>query len=227
MSVKRIFIVSIAFIAFSIFVIVGIADAVKTKDKLDFQQVEIKSRNSEIKGLDVDYDKLNQELDNASKDKETNEAEVKKLEEERKKLEEEKARLEKEVSVLQEKKLAKASQTVINTVTATETALAQTESVKTVVTTGSVINCSNPLNAKQFIYCKESTNRPYATNEIGCRGLGQACPGSKLPCGDYDYVCQDNWFTNYMSERYGSWEKAKAFWLARVPINGKDVGHWW
>ena len=71
--------------------------------------------------------------------------------------------------------------------------------------------------AKAYIYQHESGNRTTAVNEIGCRGLGQACPGSKLPCGD-DYACQDTWFTNYMLQRYGSWQNAYAFW----------VGHkWW
>ena len=81
-------------------------------------------------------------------------------------------------------------------------------------------------DAKAFIYHKESGNNPKAINSTGCRGLGQACPGTKLPCGD-DYQCQDEWFTSYMKNRHGSWVKAKQHWLARVPINGKDVGHWW
>ena len=72
--------------------------------------------------------------------------------------------------------------------------------------------------AKAFIYSHESGNRPEAINSIGCRGLGQACPGSKLPCGDHDYACQDAWFTNYMVQRYGTWNNARAFWVAN---------HWW
>jgi hypothetical protein len=103
----------------------------------------------------------------------------------------------------------------------------QTPTPTSPVVEGSPINCVAPATAKEFIYCKESSNNPAAVNHIGCRGLGQACPGSKLPCGDNDYQCQDEWFTNYMLERYGSWEAAQAFWLARVPINGQDVGHWW
>jgi len=71
--------------------------------------------------------------------------------------------------------------------------------------------------AKAFIYEHESGNRTTAVNSIGCRGLGQACPGSKLPCGD-DYACQDAWFTNYMQQRYGSWENAYIFWVNN---------HWW
>jgi hypothetical protein len=68
--------------------------------------------------------------------------------------------------------------------------------------------------AKMFIYMKESGNRPEARNAGGCRGLGQACPGSKLPCSDSDYACQDAWFTNYCISRYGTWVNAKAFWLS-------------
>lgn len=68
-----------------------------------------------------------------------------------------------------------------------------------------------------FIYMHESGNNPAAVNSSGCRGLGQACPGSKLPCGA-DYACQDAFFTNYMLNRYGSWENAKAFWLSH---------NWW
>lgn len=71
--------------------------------------------------------------------------------------------------------------------------------------------------AKAFIYSHESGNNPSAVNSIGCRGLGQACPGTKLPC-DHDYACQDAYFTSYMLGRYGSWNAARAFWLA----NG-----WW
>lgn len=74
---------------------------------------------------------------------------------------------------------------------------------------------SLPANqAKAFIYQHESGNNPAAVNSIGCRGLGQACPGSKLPCSSSDYACQDAWFTNYAMTRYGSWENAYKFWVA-------------
>lgn len=68
-----------------------------------------------------------------------------------------------------------------------------------------------------YIYMHESSCRLDAVNSIGCRGLGQACPGTKLPCGN-DYVCQNNWFTNYANQRYGSWYNAYVFWLSN---------HWW
>lgn len=71
-----------------------------------------------------------------------------------------------------------------------------------------------PADPKAFIYFCESGNNPAAVNAGGCRGLGQACPGSKLPCSATDYDCQDKWFTNYMLSRYGTWENARAFWLS-------------
>lgn len=77
-------------------------------------------------------------------------------------------------------------------------------------------NCGdNPY--KSYIYSHESGCRTTAVNSIGCRGIGQACPGTKLPCGD-DFICQDAWFSNYAVTRYGSWEKAYNFWL---------TNHWW
>jgi len=88
--------------------------------------------------------------------------------------------------------------------------------------------CMNP--AKEFIYRKESGHRLDATNELGCIGLGQDCNKVlHLECPDWrtNYACQDAFWERYMERRYGSWEKAKAHWLARVPINGRDVGNWW
>lgn len=68
-----------------------------------------------------------------------------------------------------------------------------------------------------YIYMHESSCNVNAVNSIGCRGIGQACPGSKLPCGS-DYECQNKWFTNYALTRYGSWKNAYETWL---------IQHWW
>lgn len=79
-----------------------------------------------------------------------------------------------------------------------------------------------------FIYEHESNNNPKSTNSIGCVGLGQDCNGVlKTRCPNLDYTCEDQYFTEYMQKRYVTWQAAKEHWLARVPINGKDVGNWW
>lgn len=79
--------------------------------------------------------------------------------------------------------------------------------------------------AKAFIYEHESGNVPCKINggAIDCNyngdracGIGQALPCQKLTavCNLSDYACQDNWFTEYMRSRYGTWVNAKAFWLS-------------
>lgn len=68
-----------------------------------------------------------------------------------------------------------------------------------------------------YIYGMESGGQvsgrcnPSAVNPGGCRGIGQACPGSKLPCGA-DYACQNRYFNQYAMDRYGSWANAYNFW---------------
>jgi hypothetical protein len=76
-----------------------------------------------------------------------------------------------------------------------------------------IIVASTEAEDKAFIYFKESSNRTDNINPTsGACGLGQALPCSKLPCSFNDYDCQDEWFTEYMQERYGSWARAKAYW---------------
>ena len=70
--------------------------------------------------------------------------------------------------------------------------------------------------AKAFIYQHESGNNPGAINaSSGACGLGQALPCSKMPCSLDDYNCQDQFFTQYMQNRYGSWANAMNFWQSK------------
>ncbi len=77
-------------------------------------------------------------------------------------------------------------------------------------------NCGDNQYAN-FIYMHESGCNLNSVNSIGCRGIGQACPGSKLPCGA-DYACQNAWFTNYAIRTYGSWQGAYNAWISK---------NWW
>lgn len=76
-----------------------------------------------------------------------------------------------------------------------------------------------------YIFSHESCHDPGRLNPTGCAGLGQACPGSKLPCGANDVDCQVRYFHGYAMGRYKSWSAAYAFW------NRTDArpypGHWW
>lgn len=80
-----------------------------------------------------------------------------------------------------------------------------------------VTDCgSDPLMA--YIYTVESGCRTNAVNYLGCIGLGQACPGPKLPCSQNDWNCQNDWFRNYAVQRYGSIYNAYVF---------RTQNNWW
>ena len=96
------------------------------ENKLQLQNVELKSRETKIKALNVRFDKLNTVLDKLKSDKNASDEQVKKLEEQRQQLEKEKQELSQQLQAKLEakSKLAQASQTVVNTVTQTQTASA-------------------------------------------------------------------------------------------------------
>lgn len=82
--------------------------------------------------------------------------------------------------------------------------------------------------AMEDLIQKESSWRHWIRNEIGACGLFQALPCSKMKCPDLENItCQAEWGIDYIKNRYGTPSKALSHWLARVPINGKDVGHWY
>ena len=87
-----------------------------------------------------------------------------------------------------------------------------------VVASGTGSGCGDNQYAN-YIYMHESGCRLDAKNELGCLGIGQACPGSKLlaVCPDLNYSCQNSFFTSYAS-KYGGWSGAYQFWLG---------AHWW
>ena len=105
------------------------------QNKLQLQNVELKSRETKIKALNVRFDKLNTELDKLKSDKNASEEKVKQLEAERQKLESEKNDLNAQLQAKleQKSKLAQASAQVVNTVTNTQTASASSGNQCTLV----------------------------------------------------------------------------------------------
>lgn len=174
---------ALAVILLVAFTIVGISNIRQSNHKVQLQQIELKDNSVKLKNLNDEYNKL---LDSKQIDQQ-------KLQE----LQKQKDELEKQLQA----KLQRQEQERIALENAAK--LASTKAY------AAQANCGSP---KACIYMKESGNNPAAVNSIGCRGLGQACPGDKLPCSSTDYACQDAWFTNYAMQRYGSWENAWSFW---------------
>jgi len=71
------------------------------------------------------------------------------------------------------------------------------------------------LIAADNILKKEAGYRYDAVNEIGCAGMVQACPASKLGCPltEDGILCQTQWFIGYLNRRYGSPTQAWRFHL--------------
>jgi hypothetical protein len=177
------------------FIGLAVTNIKRTNTKLKFEQVEVKSNEAKLIELNIKYDQLLKQKTNTDAEKQEQLKKIQDLENERKRLEGElQAKLNKESADRQ--KLAVAAQNASGSTKANATA-----------------GCNTGNQFKDYIYSHESGCRPEAVNSIGCRGIGQACPGSKLPCGA-DFACQDAYFTNYAMTRYGSWEAAYRFWVA-------------
>lgn len=197
---QRILIV-IALIAFTA---LGIQTFAQRENRIQFQEVQLKSKQTEIKQLQIDYDHLNDKQDEVQQNHQATEQELQQLQKEKDDLLKRQQELEQQLSAKQ------AAQKLAAEKLNSAASLSATASASGVCNTGN--------EYKDFIYNKESSCNPAAVNHIGCRGLGQACPGEKLPCSDDDWNCQDIYFSEYAMNRYGSWEGAYQFWLSH---------HWW
>lgn len=184
----------------------AIYGAIHNQQVIHSKNIQIESKTFKLQKLETEFKQLNADYKAEADKKDADQNKLKEYEDRIQKMEADYKAL--EVSKANEKaekaRLAQASQKIPQAVVPKASASP---------TNG---NCGDN-QYKQYIYMKESGCRTTAVNSIGCRGIGQACPGSKLPCGD-DFACQDAWFSNYAIQRYGSWEKAYAFWLNN---------HWW
>lgn len=181
------------------FAALGIANITKTHNKLKTKDIQLQSKQSDLQLLEIKFNKLNIDL---QKEQGNKTQDQKKIEE----LQKAKDLLQKQLEDAERDLQAKAVKQE-----AEKQKLAQAARITPTV------HAESTNFYKNFIYQHESGNNPASVNSIGCRGLGQACPGTKLPCGA-DYACQDAWFTNYMQQRYGSWANAYTFWVNN---------HWW
>lgn len=215
MSVKRIILVLATIAAMSIFGYIGFADAVKTKDSLEFQKVELNSKQSEIKELNVKYEQLNQDLDKATEQKGENQEEVERLQKEKEQLEQQKRDLEAQLQAKleQKSKLAQASEQIVNTATLTQTAYAESGSGCEWLK-GKLANMgvsSGDIPAAISIAQKESNCRPVAQNPGGACNIFQ-----ELPCGKWGGLSNTDAHLQgaitYANNRYGGWWQAHSFW---------------
>lgn len=180
------------------FIWLGVANISSSHNKLKVRDIQLKSKESDLLQLENKFNLLNKELEQKNLDADK----VKELENQKQQLQQQ---LDKAQSDLQAKAVRQAEEKQ-KLATAAQNASGSTK-------VSAAAGCNTGNQYKDYIYSHESGCRPEAVNSIGCRGIGQACPGTKLPCGA-DFACQDAYFTNYAMARYGSWEAAYRFWVA-------------
>ena len=217
MSVKRIIVVSLASLCLVAFGALVITDAIKTKDKLDFQEVQLKTKSIEIKQLDLEADKLNRELQKAKEDKNTSQEQLEKLNKE-------KEELEKKTKDLENQLQAKLDNAKNNAhVAAAQTSVPSGNCVDWAKQAGITNAIAHELISRENRGCDPCVyNNGTATGGRDCNysggrayGIPQALPGNKMASAGADWrtnpVTQLKWMQSYVYGRYGSWEAAKAF----------------
>ena len=191
------------------------------QNKLQLQNVELKSRETKIKALDLKYNKLNTELDKLKSDKNASEEKVKQLEAERQKLESEKNDISRQLQAKLEQKsrLAQASAQVVNTVTNTKVASAAPagcENLRGIFAANGIAEAD--MSYALAIAQKESTCGVNMVNPNG----GACGYFQELPCGKWGGVANlaghIRGADNYAKTRYGSWAGAWNAWQSK---------HWW
>lgn len=190
MTMKRTSKIIVAFII-SALTIYGLHNIQQNHRKLNLQKIQIQSTELRLKTLQSDYDSAIKQVE-----------EGKLTEQQLKDLQQKLEQLEKEKKDLQNQLQAKANKNRVYAEAPPQT---------------SINGCGDNVYA-HYIYMKESGCRTTALNSLGCYGIGQSCPASKIAHCGADYACQNAWFTDYAVKRYGGWQQAYQFWISH---------HWW
>lgn len=190
----------LAIVTLLIFAGLAIHGVRHNRQEIHRQNIEIESKEFKLNKIEAEFKTLNQQYKEEVEKKDSDQQKLKEYEDRIRQMESDYKALEvsKAAEKAEQQRLAAATP-------------------KLSATASAASGCNTGNRFKDYIYMKESGCNPAAVNSIGCRGIGQACPGSKLPCGA-DFACQDAYFSNYAVQRYGSWESAYNFWLNN---------HWW
>lgn len=201
------------------FIVLGVTNIRQSNQKIEFQQIELKSNEVKLKQLNEKYDQVLQEKTETEQQKTEQHQKIDELEKERQRLEAE-LQAKREKTRLEQEKLAEASRKA----TATPKASASSYS-------GSCADWMAQAGIPQTeattkLILKESGCNPRAVNKSsGACGIPQAYPCSKLPNGvNTDPVTQLRWMDSYVKGRYGSWENALSTWYSRC---GSRQGCWY
>lgn len=175
------------------------------KQKLQFEKIELKSKEAQLIELNQKYDEVLKLQTKTESEKQQQLDKIKQLETDRE-------RLQRELQAKANKYLADSQK--LNTAAQNVSGTVKAEGGKLEWLKASGI-AERDWQYVDYIIQKESSWNPYARNaSSGAGGLPQALPYSKTGCAWGDAVCQLRWANGYAINRYGSWEKAYYFWVS-------------
>lgn len=213
------------------FTAIGLTNLVKVDNKLQFREIELKSKSAKLKELNLEYNQLNNKLDKADN---LSDEQLKELQDEKARLEQKKKEAEAQLQAKAEAKriedeaIAKASEKALNQVTGTQTAYASSGGTKEQWMAQAGIPQSE-WQYVDYIVRKESGWDPCAYNpsQSDCSANPSSACGlaQSLPCGKQskyghwtDPVANLKWQYEYVTGRYGGYAQAYNFWT---------VNHWY
>lgn len=199
------------------FIVLGVTNIRNSNQKLQFNEIELKSRETQLIELNRKYDQVLQQHTDTKQQKEEQQKKIKELEKQKRQLERD-LQAKREKQRLDKEKLARAAKKA----TGTQTASAASGTCADWMAAAGIADTE----ATRKLILKESGCNPRAVNpSSGACGIPQAYPCSKLPNGvNTDPVTQLKWMQNYVNQRYGSWDNALSTWYSRC---GTKQGCWY
>lgn len=192
-----------------IFSSIGTRSIVHTRQKIQIDRLELKSKSTELKTLQLKYDKLNTDLDSALKSDQNNATKIQEIEKEKDDLEKQKHQLEQEVSVKKQQSEIDATQ------------IAYAAALPTGSHTDWMAAAGIPASDYGYVDFIVSHESGWGTTSMnsssGAYGLCQSLPASKMASAGADYmsnpITQLRWCNSYAT-KYGGWAGSYAFWAA-------------
>jgi hypothetical protein len=228
---KRLITVALVLILFG-YIGLGVHYAVSRENKIQLQEVKLKSTTTDLKELQLKYNVLNSNLDKELQKNTTDNTQLQQLQSEKQDLEKQKQDLEGQLQAKLEQKQKDqyaantAARSVANALTGTATVSAAAIQDKYAVMASAGISSSD-YQAVDYIVSHEGGYEPCKVNggAVDCNyatnggqkayGVCQAMPGSKMASAGADWatniVTQLRWCSGY-ANKYGGWVASFAFW---------------
>lgn len=204
---------SIATVGLLIFSTIGLRSVVHTRQKIEVQNLQLRSKDTEVKTLQLKLDRLNLDLDSALKSDKVNADKVQEIEKQKQDLDKQIQNLQEEVS------LKKQQNETFKTATVYAASLPAGSHIDWMAAAGI---SPGDYGYVDYIVSHESGWNAVATNSgSGAYGLCQSLPASKMASTGADYITnpitQLKWCASYAG-RYGGWAGSYSAWVSQ---------NWW